>query len=151
MRRWLKEKPQGVFRVLRSAGALRSTRGLVGEVDDYEGAYGYLRRHASSMDYSTCRRLRVPIGSGVTEAACKIVFAQRLKCAGMKWNIDSSDVVTLRVIALSGVWQSVRDAMHHSWLRHRPRTPVPYLLHFRIFGYRSSVASCGAPATMLRR
>lgn len=38
MRRCLKEKPGGVFRVLRSAGALRSIRGLVGQEDDYDDA-----------------------------------------------------------------------------------------------------------------
>ena len=87
MRRWLKEKPGGVYRVLRSAGALRSIRGLVGEDKDYQAAYAFLRKHASWMDYAARWRRRSPIGSGVTEAACKIVFSQRFKCSGMKWDI----------------------------------------------------------------
>ena len=124
MRRWLKEKPGGVFRVLRSAGALRSIRDLVGEESDYDKAYDYLRGHAPSMDYCTCRRLRTPIGSGVTEAACKIVFTQRFKRAGMKWNIeDGASVLALRVIALSNIWATVRDAMLDSNHKTQPRTP----------------------------
>lgn len=124
MRRWLKEKPGGVYRVLRSVGALRSIRGLVGEESDYASAYNFLRGHASSMDYSRYRRQRTPIGSGVTEAACKIVFTQRFKRAGMKWNIeDGRPVLSLRVIALSGLWSTVRDAMLDSQCQAQLRTP----------------------------
>ena len=89
MRRCLKDKPSGVLGMLRSGGALQSIRGLVGKASAYEQAYGYLRRHASSMDYARCRRLRTAIGSGVTEAACKILFAQPFKRTGMKWGNPS--------------------------------------------------------------
>ncbi len=115
MRRLLKEKQGGAFRVLRSAGQLRTLRGLVGEESDYDSAYNYLQGHARWMNYAERRRLRVPIGSGVTEAACKIVFSQRFKCAGMKWSIESgASILTLRVIALSGVWFDARNAMFAS-------------------------------------
>ena len=128
MRRWLKEKPGGVFRVLRSAGALRTIRGLVSEPSDYEKAYGYLRRHAAWMDYSRYRRLRTPIGSGVTEAACKIVFTQRFKRAGMKWNSSNDQpILLLRVIALSSLWVTVRDAMLESQNQAQPRTPSGFV------------------------
>jgi hypothetical protein len=40
MRHWLKEKPGGVYRVLRSVGTLKAVRGLVGEESDYDKAYG---------------------------------------------------------------------------------------------------------------
>lgn len=124
MRRWLKEKPSGVFRVLRSAGALRTIRGLVEQESDYQTAYAYLRNHAGSMDYRTYRRLRTPIGSGVTEAACKILFTQRFKRAGMKWNIDDGkSVLALRVIALSDIWPAARNAMLQSSNMKQPRTP----------------------------
>jgi hypothetical protein len=122
-RRILKEKPGGVFRVLRSAGQLRTIRGLVGQESDYSSAYNYLRRHAAQMNYSQRRRLRVPIGSGVTEAACKIVFTQRFKCAGMKWDLDRDQpILALRVIALSGVWSSARNMMFESKRVALPRT-----------------------------
>jgi hypothetical protein len=53
----------------------------------------------------------VPIGSGVTEAACKTVFTQRLKQSGMTWKAESGQWITdLRVIHLSGVWTEVYQA-----------------------------------------
>jgi hypothetical protein len=125
MRRTLKEKQGGVFRVLRSAGQLRAIRGLVGEESDYESAYHYLRRHSPWMNYAERRRLRVPIGSGVTEAACKTVFSQRFKCAGMKWGIESgAPILALRVIALSGIWPEVRDAVFDSRTTEIPQLPI---------------------------
>jgi hypothetical protein len=123
MRRWLKDKPGGIHRVLRSAGALRTIRGLVGEDKDYQDAYAFLRKHARWMDYAGRRRRKLPIGSGVTEAACKIVFSQRFKCSGMKWDIAGGAVILeLRVAVLSHTWTAVRDAMFASQMPTLPRT-----------------------------
>jgi hypothetical protein len=123
-RRVLKEKRGGVFRVLRSAGALLKTRELVGSEASYWTAYWYLRHRASKMDYVTYRRLRMPIGSGITEAACKIVFTQRFKQSGMKWTCEGGrSVLALRVIALSGVWAEVRQATHNTAPLPEPATP----------------------------
>ncbi len=121
-RRVLKEKPGGVFRVLRSAGALLTIRGLVGSAASYCTAYTYLRERAGKMDYVSYRRLRLPIGSGITEAACKIVFTQRFKQSGMKWTIEGGcAILALRVIALSGIWDHVRQARLRS-------SPMPQLI-----------------------
>jgi hypothetical protein len=123
MRHWLKDKPGGIYRVLRSAGALRTIRGLVGEEKDYQDAYAFLRKHAPWMDFAGRRRRKLPIGSGVTEAACKIVFSQRFKCSGMKWDIAGGAVILeLRVAVLSRTWTAVRDAMFASWTPTLPRT-----------------------------
>ena len=126
MRRWLKDKPGGIHRVLRSAGALRTIRGLVGENKDYQDAYAFLRKHARWMDYADSRRRKLPIGSGVTEAACKIVFSQRFKCSGMKWDIAGGAVILeLRVALLSRTWTAVRDAMFASMTPALPPTHRP--------------------------
>ena len=123
-RRVLKEKPGGVFRVLRSAGALTAVRGLVGIEDSYRTAYAYLRERAGKMDYVNYRRLRLPIGSGITEAACKIVFTQRFKQSGMKWGVEGGRaILALRVIALSGVWDQVRQARLSTSPLPQPVTP----------------------------
>lgn len=123
MRRWLKDKPGGIHRVLRSAGALRTIRGLVGEDKDYQAAYAFLHKHARWMDYAGRRRRKTPIGSGVTEAACKTVFSQRFKCSGMKWDVAGGAVILeLRVAVLSRIWTTVRDAMFESQTITLPRT-----------------------------
>ena len=73
------------------------------------------------MQYATYRRQGTPIGSGVTEAACKTVFTQRLKRSGMSWQKDSGQaIVDLRIVRLSGVWQDV----HTQNLRNRPLPKV---------------------------
>ena len=79
------------------------------------------------MDYSTYRRFLLPIGSGVTEAACKIVFTQRFKQSGMKWKLEGgSDVLRLRIIALSGIWSQVHNAALGSSLMPTAITETPY-------------------------
>src|SRR5207248_7160222 len=73
---------------------------------EFRKAYRYLRRHSRWMDYARYRRLGLPIGSGVTEAACKTVFTQRFKRSGMRWHRESGQVILdLRVIQLSGIWE----------------------------------------------
>lgn len=111
MRHWLKERPQGVAQVLRSAMQLLERRRMTkAQKTDYGKAYRYLRRHRRWMDYAGYRRRGLPLGSGVTEAACKTVFTQRFKRSGMRWQADSGQVVLdLRVIQLSGIWEKAFD------------------------------------------
>jgi hypothetical protein len=110
MGRWLKEKPRGIYRVLHSAAALRRRRIIVSAAkrEQYRTAYAYLRKRIRWLDYVGYRRDHLPIGSGVTEAACKTVFTQRMKQSGMTWHGESGQwIVDLRVIHLSGVWSEV--------------------------------------------
>jgi hypothetical protein len=114
MCRWLKSKPRATYRILHSAAAIRSRRVVPGQSKAYRGAYGYLRDHIEHLDYVRYRRDHLPIGSGVTEAACKTVFSQRLKRSGMAWSTEGGQrIVDLRVIHLSGVWSEV----HHPYLQ----------------------------------
>jgi hypothetical protein len=70
----------GVNRVLHSAAALREQYGLRGERrGEFQRAYAYLRDRMGHLRYADCRRWVVPPGSGVAEASCKTVHAQRLK------------------------------------------------------------------------
>ena len=110
MRRWLKERPRGIYRVLHSAAALRRRRIIVSAAkrEQYRTAYAYLRKRMRWLDYVGYRRDHLPIGSGVTEAACKTVFTQRMKQSGMTWKAEGGQwIVALRVIHLSGVWSEV--------------------------------------------
>jgi hypothetical protein len=109
MRHWLRHRGQGVAQVLRSAMQHLHRRRLSKAAEgQFWKAYRYLRRHSRWMDYARYRRLGLPIGSGVTEAACKTVFAQRLKRSGMRWHKESGQVIVdLRVLYLSGIWQEV--------------------------------------------
>jgi len=112
MRRRLKEK-DGVKRVLQSATYHRQTRKLKGRrAASFRAAYAYLRRNGKWMAYWRYQGVGLPIGSGVTEAGCKTVFTQRLKQSGMRWEVAGGQVVvTLRVVLLSGVWESAVSRM----------------------------------------
>lgn len=105
MQKWLL-KPSGVYRVLHSAAALRQQQGLRGkQLQEFGTAYRYLRDRMQYMDYAGYRRLGIPLGSGVTEAGCKIVFTQRLKLSGMRWKKAGAQcILQLRVVRLSGIW-----------------------------------------------
>jgi hypothetical protein len=114
MRRVLKEDRGGVKQVLHSARALRTRRGLAGRRKDFQRAINYLWKYRHHMNYLECRRSKLPIGSGVTEAACKMIFGYRFKQSGMRWKHGHSQhVLDLRVILKSRVWEAVRD----QWLR----------------------------------
>ena len=83
----------------------------------YWQAYRYLRKYAVWMQYATYRRQGLPIGSGVTEAACKTVFAERLKRSDMTWGCEGGQVIVdLRVLNLSKVWRPA----HQAYLRSLP-------------------------------
>jgi hypothetical protein len=111
MRRWLRERPQGVAQVLRSAMQRLDRRKMTkAQRAEYWKAYRYLRWHRRWMDYAGYRRRGLPIGSGVTEAACKTVFTQRFKRSGMRWDHESGQVILdLRLIHLSGIWEEAFD------------------------------------------
>jgi hypothetical protein len=109
MRHWLKHEPNAVFRILHSAAKYyHERRRTAKQQENYHQAYQYLLNYKPYMDYAAYRRLGLPIGSGVTEAACKTVFTQRFKQSGMTWAIEGGGVIlTLRLATLSQVWEQV--------------------------------------------
>ena len=119
-RRWLRDRPQGLAHVLRSAmwHYNHASKRSKAQMESYWEAYRYLRKHGVWMRYASYRCQGMPIGSGVTEAACKTVFAERLKRSGMTWRKEGGQVIVdLRVLVLSRVWQPA----HRSYLASRPQ------------------------------
>jgi hypothetical protein len=110
-------KGGGVGRVLHSAAALRGRYKPKGKrLADFQRAYRYLQERRKHMRYQEYRRLGIPIGSGVTEAACKTVFTQRLKLSGMRWKKSGAQtILSLRVVLLSGVWDAVFQRILNSF------------------------------------
>jgi len=54
------------------------------------------------MKYSLCEAMALPIGSGVTEAACKTLVKARLCGSGMKWTrAGAQTVLTLHALLMS--------------------------------------------------
>ena len=117
MRHMLKTKADGAARVLQSASARRRRRGLRGQAKLYNQAYCYIKKRTQWMRYHSYQRQKLPRGSGITEAACKVVCTQRLKRSGRSWTIAGGQVILdLRVIRWSGVWNEV----HQRYLASKP-------------------------------
>jgi hypothetical protein len=72
-----------------------------------DSAITYFQNHKHKMDYSNYRAKNLPIGSGVTEAACKNLVKKRLCCSGMKWKEKGAGIVlSLRSLVLTwGRWE----------------------------------------------
>jgi hypothetical protein len=104
----LLKKPSGPFRVLHAAAALRSRRQLSKTRQaEFDRAYNYIRQRTKWMQYHEYARHKLPLGSGVTEAACKTLVSQRLKLSGMRWTKAGAQVILdLRGALLSGTWEA---------------------------------------------
>ena len=70
--------------------------------DNLMAAVTYFHNHLHQMNYAFYGDSNYPIGSGVTEAACKTVIKQRLCCSGMRWKETGAAVVlSLRTLVLT--------------------------------------------------
>jgi len=99
----LKEDPKGASKLLRAA---RYRRTLIKENPQIEAEIKYLQHNRSRMNYFELREKKLPIGSGVVEAACKNLIGARMKKSGMRWTIDGGQtVLTLRSMILSNRWE----------------------------------------------
>ena len=75
--------------------------------ENLDAALTYFVNHRHMMDYATQIKKQLPIGSGVTEAACKTLVKQRLCGSGMRWkNKGAKVILSLRALVQSkGRWQ----------------------------------------------
>ena len=96
-----------------AAGALLAerealpTEGLSADVQEgLQAAITYFRHHAHQMQYAARVRAKLPIGSGVTEAACKTMVKQRMCKSGAKWKERGAGIVlSLRALSYTaGRW-----------------------------------------------
>lgn len=74
-----------------------------------QAAATYFTHNVARMNYSVCAAMAMPIGSGVTEAACKTLVKARLCSSGMPWTREGAQsVLTLRALLLSSSrWTSL--------------------------------------------
>ncbi len=75
--------------------------------DSLESVITYFINNKSKMKYAQSLKKNLPIGSGVTEAACKVIVKQRLCGSAMKWKEKgAAAVLSLRCINYSkGNWE----------------------------------------------
>jgi hypothetical protein len=105
----LRDAADGTERVIEELAVRMSETGS----NTVAAELNYFIGQAARMDYATLAETNRPIGSGVQEAACKTLVAQRMKHSGMSWrDAGGQAVLTLRGLAQSGrlghAWQALR-------------------------------------------
>ncbi len=99
----LKDEPDGAAKVIR---AVRYRRSKTKQNPDIETELKYLQRNRRRMNYYELQQKKLPIGSGVVEAACKNLIGARLKKSGMRWTISGGQtILSLRSLILSNRWE----------------------------------------------
>jgi hypothetical protein len=128
MRHVLKEN-NGVRRVLQSAGHwLRQLGYKMANSQKYHTGWNYLHNYRKWMPYARNKRLGIPLGSGVTEAGCKVIVTQRLKRSGMRWKTDGAQVILdIRTAFVSGVWQLSFEGFSRLFISSIGTSYDPYL------------------------
>lgn len=93
LRDCLRDEEGGVERVIRKLDYLRKK---FPQRADIRLCAAYFRKHRHRMQYAALKARGLPIGSGVVEAACKTLVAQRLKLSGMRWGRGAQAILTAR-------------------------------------------------------
>lgn len=75
--------------------------------ENLEATIGYFTNQKGRMNYSLHVEMGFPIGSGVTEAACKAVVKERMCGTGMRWDSQgAAEVLRLRAMSKTeGRWE----------------------------------------------
>jgi len=97
----LKHEPGAARQLIRDLKRLAAEKGVSPDQEDLAAAITYFTNQskAGRMDYPPLVKASVPIGSGVTEAACKVLVKQRLCGSGMKWREPgAAAVLSLRCL-----------------------------------------------------
>ena len=82
-------------------------------MEKVNAAITYFTNQGARMDYAKFRSQNLPIGSGVTEAACKTIIKQRFCRSGMKWKDKGAAIVlSLRCLDKSQRWDQFWDKVN---------------------------------------
>ena len=103
--RWndsLDRNDQAIYRIrawVRDQHAAALTQNDRPRLDQIEPHLTYLENNASLMRYARLRAVGIPVGSGVTEGACKSVVKMRTNGSGQRWRPTGlTAVLTLRAL-----------------------------------------------------
>ena len=114
----LKHESNGASDLLNEMKAILPQRKKQELIDKIQKAITYFTNQGHRMHYEHYRAMNFPIGSGVTEAACKTLIKQRLCQSGMKWK-DRGVAMVLRLRALvstKGRWEQFWDRINQAGL-----------------------------------
>ena len=111
----LKHKHHAAQRILRELEQAPTTKMKPDQKKDLQDCITYFGNHLHQMRYARYVENAIPIGSGVTEAACKTLVKQRLCSSGMRWTPEGAQItLSLRALALTETrweqfWQKINQ------------------------------------------
>lgn len=116
----LKHKQGAAKRLLdEMKGHLKKMRNKTKRKEIVEKCTRYFASGLQRMKYHKNTKAHMPIGSGVTEAACKVIIKQRLCHSGARWsNEKAGKVMLMRCMNHSGnrwnkFWEERSENVHH--------------------------------------
>jgi len=93
----LKHEKNGAEILLKEIKKMLNKKISKAKKEEIETAITYFTNHLHQMDYSDYLSQKIPIGSGVVEAACKVIVKQRMCSSGMRWTDEGAkNVLVLR-------------------------------------------------------
>ena len=93
----MKHEEGGAKMLLKEMGDLINKKISQSKKEEISKSITYFSNHMEQMDYRSCLKKNIPIGSGVIEAACKVIIKQRMCNSGMKWSDDGAkNILVLR-------------------------------------------------------
>ncbi len=110
----LKHESGGAAELLNEFIGFRNKRMSAQKKEKLESSITYFSNHLDNMDYRNYLDKKIPIGSGITESACKVIVKQRFCNSGMKWKQASADaILCLRALNYSdGRWAEMWDKIN---------------------------------------
>ena len=99
----LDRKDAAILHIQREFRAIKKRDLTVGQRTKFSFCLDYIEGYETRMRYARLRKLGLPVGSGVTEGACKSLITARTKRSGQRWSQDGiSGVLALRTIYRCG-------------------------------------------------
>ena len=139
LRRILLKEGDGVEQVIKRLTYFRNQLPKGRRRDQLSTKVEYFRSRIDRMRYAEYQRLGLPIGTGVTEATCKVLVTQRMKRSGQRWAEGGGQaILTLRSLLRSGRWDTGWALISTSY---RPRiAKVSQKGHLRVIEPLDAVA-----------
>jgi len=125
LRHLLRHDRRGAARVIRALAHLRDRYPRRKKVAT---ELAFFRGNRHRMRYAEWAAKGLPIGSGVTEAACKTLATQRMKRSGMHWRHDGGQsILTFRALAQSDRFERGWAMVASTYKRHVtfPKNVIP--------------------------
>ena len=110
-RHTLKYKEHGAAELLIEMRKFLKKQRKGSKKETIQAAITYFENQMDRMNYESYYEKNMPIGSGVIEAACKVIIKQRMCLSGMKWtDAGAKTVLALRCLNESDtMWEQLWD------------------------------------------